>query len=164
MNRIDYMAALDRNLMSLPEQERRDALEFYLNYFEDAAESGKTEEQVIEELGSPAHVAAKIMSESSFRAKSAASQQAFKQAGEKKSVFKGVQGTFLAIGAVIIALPGAFIAGAVVISLLIAAVSVLIAVGIIAVVVPLALVVSAVLVFATVPSFGPGALGAGLML
>lgn len=165
MNRIEYMAALERSLMSLPEQERRDALEFYLNYFEDAAEGGKTEEQVISELGTPTHAAAKIISENSFRAKSAASQQAFRQAGEKKSVFHGVKGIFLAIGAVIIAMPGAFIAGAVILSLLFAALSVVFALLLTALVVPLALAASAVASLVVSASCGSLALfGFGIML
>lgn len=163
MNRVEYIATLDRLLNGLEEQERRDALEFYFNYFADAEESGKTEQQVMEELGPPARVAAKIISSANFRAKSTASEQAFRQAEEKKSVFRGVQGVFLAIGAVIIALPGAAIAGVIALSLLIAAVSVLIGLLAAAAAIPLALLGTAVGLFVAVPVLGPYGAGAGLV-
>jgi uncharacterized membrane protein len=167
MNKVEYLSALDMQLRSLPEQERKDALDFYYSYFEDALESGKTEEQIINELGSYEKIAIKIISESNFKAKSAASQEAFKKAGDNNSVFSGVKGIFLAIGAVFIALPGAFIIGfpllMVVFALLIAAFSIVLSLCIVAIVVPIAFLIAGIGFFISVPMVGIAGVGMGLL-
>jgi uncharacterized membrane protein len=154
-------------LRCLPEQQRKDALDFYYSYIEDAIESGKAEEQIISELGSYEKIAIKIIAESNYKAKSAASQEEFKKAGDNNSVFSGVKGIFLAIGAIFIALPGAFIIGfpllMVVFALLIAAFSVVLSLGIVAVVVPIAFFAAGVASFASTPATGPGGVGIGLI-
>ena len=58
MNRIEFMKQLERLLWDIPEQECRDAIEFYNAYFDDAGP--ENEAQVISELGSPGKVAAII--------------------------------------------------------------------------------------------------------
>lgn len=58
MNRIDFMAQLERLLCDLPENERQDALCYYNDYFDDAGE--EKEGFIIQELGSPGKVAATI--------------------------------------------------------------------------------------------------------
>ncbi|WP_230398818.1 DUF1700 domain-containing protein [Novisyntrophococcus fermenticellae] len=58
MNRIDFMAQLERLLCDLPENERQDALCYYNDYFDDAGE--EKESSIIQELGSPGKVAATI--------------------------------------------------------------------------------------------------------
>ena len=58
MNRIEYMTKLASLLQDIPEVERRDAMKYYNDYFDDAGE--ENEEQVISELGNPAKVAATI--------------------------------------------------------------------------------------------------------
>lgn len=58
MNRIEFMAELDVLLRDIPEEERRDAIQFYNDYFDDAGEDKESE--VILELDSPAKVAEKI--------------------------------------------------------------------------------------------------------
>lgn len=58
MNRKEFLGQLERLLWDIPEQERREALEYYSNYFEDAGE--ENESGVIQELGSPGKVAAII--------------------------------------------------------------------------------------------------------
>ena len=58
MNRIEFMTELAALLQDVPEEERRDAMKFYNDYFDDAGE--ENEQQVIEELGNPAKVAATI--------------------------------------------------------------------------------------------------------
>jgi len=73
MTKNDFLAELERRLKPLDESERNDALNFYREYFEEAG-PGK-ESAVIEELGSPAYVAAQVVSkvqtENSGRAPSA---------------------------------------------------------------------------------------------
>lgn len=58
MNRIEFMTELAALLQDVPVEERRDAMKFYNDYFDDAGE--ENEQQVIAELGSPAKVAATI--------------------------------------------------------------------------------------------------------
>jgi hypothetical protein len=58
MNRIEFMKQLERLLWDIPEQECRDAIDFYNAYFDDAGP--ENEAQVIRELGSPGKVAAII--------------------------------------------------------------------------------------------------------
>ena len=58
MTRQEYMQQLAALLAAMPEAERRDALDYYEEYF-DAAGPEK-EAQTIQELGSPQNVAEKI--------------------------------------------------------------------------------------------------------
>ncbi len=58
MGKKEFLEQLDRLLWNIPEQERKEALEFYENYFDDAGE--ENEAIVIQELGSPGKVAATI--------------------------------------------------------------------------------------------------------
>lgn len=58
MNKEKFLNQLERLLMDIPESERREAIEYYQNYFEDAGP--EKESQIIEELGSPQEVAASI--------------------------------------------------------------------------------------------------------
>lgn len=58
MNRIEFMTELAALLQDVPEEERRDAMKYYNDYFDDAGE--ENEPQVVEELESPAKVAATI--------------------------------------------------------------------------------------------------------
>lgn len=60
MNRVEFMAQLERLLFDLPENERQDALCYYNDYFDDAGE--ENEGDIIQELGSPGKVAAIIRS------------------------------------------------------------------------------------------------------
>lgn len=58
MNRIEFMTELAALLQDVPVEERREAMQYYNDYFDDAGD--ENEEQVISELGSPAKVAATI--------------------------------------------------------------------------------------------------------
>lgn len=58
MNREEFMRQLERLLQDISESERREALEYYNNYFDDAG--AENESRVIQELGSPGKVAAII--------------------------------------------------------------------------------------------------------
>lgn len=58
MNKEKFLKQLEQLLRDIPESERREAMEYYQNYFEDAGE--EEESRIIEELGSPQEVAASI--------------------------------------------------------------------------------------------------------
>ena len=58
MDRAQFMRELENLLADIPETERREALEFYENYFDDAGPENET--SVLQELGSPEKVAAII--------------------------------------------------------------------------------------------------------
>ena len=58
MNRIEFMTELAALLQDVPEEERRDAMKYYNDYFDDAGE--ENEKEVIEALGNPARVAENI--------------------------------------------------------------------------------------------------------
>ena len=58
MNRTEFLEQLERLLWDIPESERKAALEYYQDYFEDAG--AENEGKVIRELGSPGKVAAII--------------------------------------------------------------------------------------------------------
>lgn len=58
MNRIEFMTTLASLLQDVPAEERREAMKYYNDYFDDAG--AENEAQVIRELGSPEKVAATI--------------------------------------------------------------------------------------------------------
>lgn len=58
MNRIDFMSRLSSLLADLPESERKEALQYYEDYLNDAGV--ENEEEVLEALGTPEELAASI--------------------------------------------------------------------------------------------------------
>ena len=58
MNRMEFMAELERLLADMPEEERQAAVQYYADYFADAGEANEAD--VIRELVSPAKVAESI--------------------------------------------------------------------------------------------------------
>ncbi|MDE5859815.1 MAG: DUF1700 domain-containing protein [Oscillospiraceae bacterium] len=68
MTREEYLKELDANLITLPREERVMAVRFYEEYFEDAGP--EKEQEVIEELGKPYHLARTIIGETSLYSKS----------------------------------------------------------------------------------------------
>ena len=61
MTKYEYLAELERLLSALPEQERRDAMNYYEEYFVSAGP--EKEAEAIHELGTPQQVARKILEE-----------------------------------------------------------------------------------------------------
>ena len=59
MNRVEFMAELERLLADLPEDERQAAVQYYADYFADAG--AENEAEVIRELGSPEKTAESII-------------------------------------------------------------------------------------------------------
>ena len=58
MNRVEFLAELERLLADLPEDERQAAVQYYADYFADAG--AENEAEVIRELGSPEKTAESI--------------------------------------------------------------------------------------------------------
>lgn len=74
MNRIEFMTELASLLQDIPAEERRDAMQYYNDYFDDAGED--QEQQVIDELESPQKVAEKIKADMTGEAERQSGQQA----------------------------------------------------------------------------------------
>ena len=58
MNRIEFIAELEKLLQNISAEERKEAVQYYKDYFEDAGL--ENEQHIIEELGSPKKVAETI--------------------------------------------------------------------------------------------------------
>ena len=84
MNRIDFMRRLELLLSDLPENERREAVLYYNDYFNDAGV--ENEEEVLESLGTPEEVAGSIREglREEAREKGEFSEKGFKQDGQKQ--------------------------------------------------------------------------------
>ncbi len=61
MNREEFMRRLEQALRGMPEEERRNAMQYYADYFDEAGE--ENEEEVMRTLGTPEKVAADILRE-----------------------------------------------------------------------------------------------------
>jgi Predicted membrane protein len=119
MNRSEFFKKLEQGLSRVSAEERSSALDYYNEYFDDAGP--EKEQEVIEELGSPAQIAARIKADSAVKRL---------EADERPSVKKGISAVWfviLAIFAAPIALPLAIGAALLVIGLLAALVGVVIA-------------------------------------
>lgn len=57
MNKIEYLKKLENLIQALPEEERKEALEYYKDYLDEAED----EKKAIEELGSPEELASSIL-------------------------------------------------------------------------------------------------------
>ncbi len=68
MTRQEYLSELDSHLISLPDEEREMAINFYTEYFDEAGSDN--EASVMDELGKPFQLAKSIISEQSAYSKS----------------------------------------------------------------------------------------------
>jgi uncharacterized membrane protein len=59
-----YLQELEKELMSLPAQERNEVLEDYEEHFEMAKSSGRSDEDIIHGLGSPRKIAKELLAQS----------------------------------------------------------------------------------------------------
>ncbi len=151
MTRDTFLYELEQRLHALPKFERDEAVQFYREYFDEAGI--EREQEVIRELKSPAHVAAKIFAEYSQK------QTTVVQPVVKRG-FRGMWFIILAIFAAPIAVPIAIALGAVVFSLGLLAVILIPIFFAVAVVI---LIASAVSLFVQ-PSFFLFGLGGALIL
>jgi len=58
MNKLEFMKQLEYLLQDIAEEDKKDAIQYYYDYFEDAGE--ENESSIIQELGSPERIAAII--------------------------------------------------------------------------------------------------------
>lgn len=119
MNRSEFFNKLEQELARVSKEEKDAALDYYNEYFDDAGE--ENEQKVIEELGSPAQIAARIKADIAVRRLGS---------DNKPSVKKGISAVWLVILAILaapIALPLAVGAAALAFGLLLALVGILIA-------------------------------------
>ena len=61
MKRREFIEELEDRLRHLPYKDRKEAIKFYEEYFDEAG--SENEQTVINELRSPAHIASKILSD-----------------------------------------------------------------------------------------------------
>ena len=83
MNRIEYMTKLASLLQDIPEVERKDAMKYYNDYFDEAGEDN--EEQVIREFGAPEEVAENIKADLKGKTENTthAQQEEYQSAGQQ---------------------------------------------------------------------------------
>jgi uncharacterized membrane protein len=157
MTKNDFLSQLEYRLRALPENERRDAVEYYEGYIDDAAGD---EASVIERLGPPAEVAAKILAEY-------ATAGSYESEPAKKQGLSMAWAVILAVFAVPIGLPIAIAVAAVAIALLVTVFSLLVAFGATAISLVVggaaALVVGIVALFQNIP-IALMAIGSALVL
>lgn len=65
MNKTEFLSALERELGALPPEERRDAMQYYKEYFEEAGP--ENEETAAASLDSPQEIAAELLAASPSR-------------------------------------------------------------------------------------------------
>lgn len=66
MTKSGFFAGLGANLSEIPAEEAKKVFDFYEEYFAEATEDGKSEEQILESLESPATIAARVKAEAVF--------------------------------------------------------------------------------------------------
>ena len=87
MNRAQFMKQLEKLLSDISEEERKEALDYYESYFDDAGP--EREAEVLRELGSPGKVAAIIKADLGEKTKENTQKEATGTAGQKiKSIFR----------------------------------------------------------------------------
>lgn len=127
MTRREFMIELAARLHRLPKEDLEAALQYYEEYFDEAG--SQNEQEVIRKLQSPAHVAAKILSDYAVK-------EAEKARASTKSGWRAFWFTILAICAAPVAVP-----------LIIAAVAVILALGFAGFAVVFALLIAAGAIF-----------------
>jgi uncharacterized membrane protein len=119
MNRSEFFNKLEQGLSKVSKEERDAALDYYNEYFDDAGT--ENEQKVIEELGPPAQIAAKIKADSAVK----------KLDGEARpSMKKGISAIWLVVLAILaapMALPIAIGAAALALGLLAVLIGIMIA-------------------------------------
>ena len=77
MTKNKYLILLDKGLRKMPESERRNAIQYYIEYFNEAGE--ENEQSVINELGSPKELASVILSEFAVKTINTKEKSSFKE-------------------------------------------------------------------------------------
>jgi len=120
MTKTEYLAELERRLKLLSESDRKDALEYYEEYLNDA-ESDDVD--IVAKLGTPNEVAAKVLVEFAARDKVEPKEK-------EKSGIKMAWAVILAIFAAPIGLPIAIALGAVAFALLVTLIALVFSFGV----------------------------------
>lgn len=188
MNRIEYMTKLASLLQDIPEVERRDAMKYYNDYFDEAGE--ENEEQVIREFGAPEEVAENIKADLKgkteditddqqgqsgnyqfqTRENDHSSEYQYEMSGDKKKndrIWKIVLIVILAviIGPVLIPLIGGIlVAGLAIVLTAIVGVFALVIAGIIIAIVGISLVISGFIILLPQTAAGLALIGSGLII
>ena len=106
MTRTEFLSALEQYLSPLPYEERKDALNYYEDYFD--AAGPENEEKTAAELGTPAEVARKILEEQGLASDAAAAPQPPSAPPQKSSHWR----MWLGGGLAVLAIAGFFYQGA----------------------------------------------------
>lgn len=85
MSRIEFMRELESLLSDIPIEERKEAIQYYNDYFEDAGEDH--EEEIIKELGSPARIAGIIKADLSLSGEEHENRGYFTEKGYQDTVY-----------------------------------------------------------------------------
>ncbi len=85
MSRIDFINELERILSDIPIEERKEAIQYYNDYFADAGED--REEEIIKELGSPARVAGIIKADLNLSGEDHENRGYFTEKGFQDTVY-----------------------------------------------------------------------------
>nr|MBQ8252581.1 DUF1700 domain-containing protein [Lachnospiraceae bacterium] len=83
MNKNEFLSQLEKLLSDLPEEERREAMEYYVEYFDEAGP--EKESDVLKEFGSPNEVADRIHEELAEKGLIVYDPDAAKKSGENKN-------------------------------------------------------------------------------
>lgn len=126
MTKQQFLTRLGNALLSLPQEERAQALNYYREYIEDAVEAGRTEEEVTASMDAPETIAAQLRRESAFAV--AAAKPTPRNTSRALIAALGILSLpiTLPLGIAIIAIAAAILA--LLLSLVIAAVAVIVAV------------------------------------
>ena len=86
MNRVEFMTELASLLQDVPVEERREAMRYYNDYFDEAGKEHEAE--AVSDLGSPAKVAAKIKEELSGQDKEKEEYREYRETGYQDTRFE----------------------------------------------------------------------------
>lgn len=178
MNRIEYMTKLASLLQDIPEEERKDAMKYYNDYFDEAGE--ESEEEVIREFGTPEEVARNIKADlkgnqqyqtnDQTQENEQSTEYQYEMSDPKKKndrIWKVALIVILAIiiGPVLIPLVGGILAAglAIVLTVIVGVIALVIA-GVAVAIAGIALVISGILVLLPQTAAGLALIGSGLMI
>ena len=103
MNKNEFLSQLEKFLSDLPEEERREAMEYYVEYFDEAGPEKETD--VLKEFGSPKEVADRIHEELAEKGLIVYDPSATEDGKEKKDGWKTACIVLLCILAAPVAIP-----------------------------------------------------------
>lgn len=118
MNRASYLKKLRGKLQRLPAHEIDAALAYYEEYFDEAGE--ENEQRVIQQLGSPSHVASQILADYALKDLEATSTSTKKNVSAMWLIILAILSAPLSLPLLVVAIALIFSFGAVIFSVIIA--------------------------------------------